>query len=106
MERTLEEIQKAVDNWILQNGGYWSPLGMLAAVMEEVGELSREIMHHSSIKNKKIDEKETSLEMELGDLLYASICIANSYNISLDKAIAKSMKKYQKRDKNRFTNKK
>ena len=106
MKRTLEEIQRAVDEWIQQNNGYWSPLGMLAAVMEEVGELSREIMHITSTKTKKSDEPGNSLEIELGDLLYALICIANSYNISLDEAIVKSMEKYQKRDKNRFANKK
>ena len=106
MARTLEEIQTAVNDWIQQNGGYWSPLGMLAAVMEELGELSREIMHLTSTKKKKSDETMNSMDAELGDLLYAIICIANSYNISLDDAIAQSMKKYQKRDKNRFDMKK
>jgi NTP pyrophosphatase (non-canonical NTP hydrolase) len=102
MERTLEEIQFAVNKWIQENSGYWTPLGMLAAVMEELGELSREILHLTSIKSKKASEPLKSLEMEMGDLLYAIICIANSYDISLDRAIANSMEKYQKRDLDRF----
>ena len=106
MNRTLDEIQQVVDNWIQQNSGYWSPLGMLVAVMEELGELSREMLHLTSTKPKKITETPTSLESELGDLLYAIICIANSYGISLDTAIEKSMEKYQHRDVNRFTKKK
>jgi len=103
MERSLDEIQRSVDEWIQKNGGYWSPLGMLAAVTEELGELSREILHLTSIKPKKSAEPIKSLESELGDLLYTIICIANSYKISLDNAIALSMKKYESRDKNRFS---
>ncbi|TFG21405.1 MAG: nucleotide pyrophosphohydrolase [Promethearchaeota archaeon] len=106
MGRSLDEIQRSVDEWIQKNSGYWSPLGMLAAVMEELGELSRELMHLTSTKIKKTDEPTKSLESELGDLFYAVICIANSYNISLDKAISLSMEKYQTRDVNRFTKKK
>ena len=102
MERTLDEIQQTVNDWIQENSGYWSPLGMLAAVTEELGELSREILHLTSIKPKKTGEPEKAIESELGDLLYAIICIANSYNISLDQAIAISMEKYQLRDSKRF----
>jgi NTP pyrophosphatase (non-canonical NTP hydrolase) len=102
MERTLKEIQQLVDDWIQENGGYWSPLGMLAAATEELGEVSREILHLTSIKTKKTSEPHKSLESELGDLLYAIICIANSYDISLSEAIVKSMGKYQERDSNRF----
>ena len=106
MKRSLDAIQKSVDEWIQQNSGYWSPLGMLAAVMEELGEVSREMLHITSTKVKKASEPFKSLETELGDLFYAIICIANSYNISLDTAIQKSMNKYQSRDKERFTKEK
>jgi len=102
MVHTIDEIQKTVDVWIEQNGGYWSPLGMLAAIMEELGELSREISHQSRIKPKKPEEIPKSLEMELGDLLYSIVCIANYYQISLTEAIMKSIEKYQMRDFNRF----
>jgi len=41
---TLKSIQKAVDDWISQfEEGYWPPLSMLAAVVEETGELAREL---------------------------------------------------------------
>ena len=102
MDHSLEEIQNTVDAWIQQNGGYWSPLGMLAAVMEELGELSREISHLSQIKPKKMNEQHLSLELELGDIFYSIICIANYYQISLAEAIRKSIEKYQMRDLNRF----
>jgi NTP pyrophosphatase (non-canonical NTP hydrolase) len=106
MERNLDDIQKSVDDWIKQNSGYWPPLGMLAAVMEEVGEVSREILHLTSTKIKKSSEPKNSLETELGDLFYAIVCIANSYNISLDSALKKSMDKFQTRDNERFSKEK
>lgn len=106
MERSLAEIQQSVDDWVIKNGGYWPPLGMLAAITEEVGEISREILDFASIKPKKSGEVTKSLASELGDLFFALICMANSYNISLDSAIALSIKKYKTRDANRFTQKK
>ena len=39
----LKEIQKIVDDWISQfEEGYWPPLSLLAAVVEEVGELGNQ----------------------------------------------------------------
>ncbi|MEM1767373.1 MAG: hypothetical protein QXD86_05460, partial [Candidatus Bathyarchaeia archaeon] len=41
---TIKQAQKIVDEWINQfEEGYWPPLSMLASLMEEVGELAREI---------------------------------------------------------------
>ena len=104
MKRTLDKIQQSVDEWVQQNGGYWSPLGMLAAILEELGEISRELLHSTSIKPKKENDPPQSLETELGDLFFAVICMANAYGISLDTAIANSIKKYVKRDAHRFKN--
>ncbi len=42
----LKEAQKQVDGWISQyKEGYWSPFEILARLIEEVGELGREINH-------------------------------------------------------------
>jgi NTP pyrophosphatase (non-canonical NTP hydrolase) len=92
MRVSLPEIQAQVDKWVRENGGYWSPLAMLAAIMEELGEISREISHQSNVKpKKKTDTAESSLEMELGDLLFSIICMANYHHISLAEAIKKSI---------------
>jgi len=41
---SLSEIQKTIDKWISQfEEGYWPPLSMFASVVEEVGQLGREI---------------------------------------------------------------
>lgn len=101
----LETAQKTVDDWISQfEDGYWPPLSQLAALIEETGELAREINHIESKKFKKTSGD--NLETEIGDVLFALICIANSYNLSLADAFKSTISKYEKRDKNRWKRKK
>lgn len=54
MEKSLDEIQREVDQYISQfKEGYFSPLAMLARMSEEVGELAREVNHSFGEKPKK-----------------------------------------------------
>lgn len=98
---SLLKIQKNVDNWISKHGGYWPPLSMLGSIMEEVGELSREINHAEGYKPKKKDEP-LKIGEELADLLFSIICIANYYDINLEAKIKKVLHKYTQRDAERF----
>ena len=104
----INEIAKEVDEWINQfEEGYWPPLSMLASVMEEVGELARQINSLENFKKKKNDFDEIErISEELADLLFSIICISNYYKIDLEKAFHKIIKKYDSRDKNRWTKKK
>jgi len=100
------EIQKIVDKWISQfEEGYWPPLSMFAALVEEVGELGREINHLERYK-KKIAKKRTNLGLELADIIFGVACIANYYKIDLEKAFHKVIEKYTSRDFHRWTLKK
>ena len=103
-EDSLKEIQKKTHNWIIKHGGYWSPLSMLAAIVEEIGELARELNHLEGEKPKK--EKSNSskdrLGEELGDLLFSITCIANYYEIDLNSHFKKIIEKFTTRDANRF----
>jgi NTP pyrophosphatase (non-canonical NTP hydrolase) len=102
----LKEIQKIVDDWISQfEEGYWPPLSLLAAVVEEVGELAREINDREGYKKKRTSD-DAYLGMELADLLFSIVCIANYYHINLDEAFKAIMDKYTKRDTQRWTLKK
>lgn len=92
-----------VDAWIQQfEEGYWSPLSNLARLVEEVGELAREINHRFGQKKKRADEPEKAIEEELGDLLWAIICIANSLGVDLDAALKHTLEKVSERDAERF----
>ena len=100
----LSEIQTAVDTLVNQMGGYWPPLAMVAAITEELGEVAREVNSLEKIKPKKLSEKPGEITGELGDLLYALICLANHYHVDLTHAIYQVMEKYKARDRTRFQN--
>ncbi|MFC5448117.1 nucleotide pyrophosphohydrolase [Paenibacillus aestuarii] len=103
-ERTLKDMQQEVDRYISQfKEGYFSPLAMLARMSEEVGELAREVNHAYGEKPKKKTEADNSIELELGDILFITICFANSLGIDLTEAHDKVMHKFNTRDADRWT---
>ena len=79
---------------------------MLASVVEEVGELAREINSLEKIKKKKASETNTEIGLELADLLFSLVCLANYYEIDLNDSFLKVMEKFSIRDKDRWTKKK
>jgi NTP pyrophosphatase (non-canonical NTP hydrolase) len=103
---SFHEAQAAVDQWVSQfEEGYFPPLANVARLVEEVGELAREVNHQFSPKQKKADEPPGSIAMELADILFVVICIANSQHIDLDAAFAQMMAKVTSRDAARWTRK-
>jgi len=103
---SFREAQAAVDRWIGQyEEGYFPPLTNLARLTEETGELAREINHRFGEKTKKPGEPEGSMAMELADILFVVICLANSQKIDLDDAFAAMMAKVTSRDADRWTRK-
>jgi NTP pyrophosphatase (non-canonical NTP hydrolase) len=103
---SFRDAQGAVDRWIGQyEEGYFAPLTNLARLTEEVGEVAREINHHFGQKTKKKGEAEGSLAMELADVLFVVICIANAQHIDLDQAFEAMMAKVTSRDADRWTRK-
>lgn len=101
---TLAEAQQAVDDWITQfEEGYWPPLSNLARLVEEVGELARELNHRQGHKRKRPDEAEADLALELADILFVLIAIANEQKIDLDAAFRGVLEKYAVRDGERWT---
>jgi len=105
-ERTMEEMQRAVDAYISQfKEGYFPPMELVARLTEELGEVAREVQHVHGMKKKKSTEDESSMEEELGDLLFVLICLANVEDVNLNQALARVMNKFETRDANRWTKK-
>jgi len=103
---SFRDAQQTVDRWIGQyKEGYFRPLTNLARLTEEVGELAREINHRFGEKPKKAGEAEGSLALELADIVFVVICLANSQGIDLDEAFAAMMEKVRTRDDRRWTRK-
>ncbi|HZS89185.1 MAG TPA: nucleotide pyrophosphohydrolase [Chloroflexota bacterium] len=103
---TLREAQRRVDAWISQHqAGYWPPLANLARLIEESGELARLLNHLEGRKPKKAGEPEQDLGLELADIVFTVICLANSYQIDLDDAFRRVLRKIETRDAQRYPRK-
>lgn len=100
---TIAEAQAAVDAWIGQfEEGYWPPLSNLARLTEEVGELARELNHRYGHKTKKPGEPDQDIGLELADIMFVLIAIANEQKIDLSASFDTVMEKYRVRDSDRF----
>jgi NTP pyrophosphatase (non-canonical NTP hydrolase) len=103
---SLQDAQQRVDRWVAQfEEGYFHPLTNLARLTEEVGELARELNHRFGQKTKKPGEPEGDLAMELADILFVLICIANREGIDLQQAFDRMLEKVERRDATRWTRK-
>jgi NTP pyrophosphatase (non-canonical NTP hydrolase) len=103
---TLSDSQRRVDAWISQfEEGYFHPLTNLARLSEEVGELAREVNHRFGQKTKKPEEDPGDMGMEMADILFVLICMANREGIDLQQAFDSMMAKVENRDAERWTRK-
>ena len=104
MAKTVHEWQGIVDEWTQEvGGGYWPPMVNLARVTEEVGELARLVNHLYGPKRKKPTEADQELGIEICDIIFALICMANSLDIDLDESFERMMHKFWTRDRHRYS---
>jgi NTP pyrophosphatase (non-canonical NTP hydrolase) len=103
---SFTDAQRRVDAWISQfEEGYFHPLTNMARLAEEVGELSREVNHRYGQKTKKRGEAEGDMGMEMADIMFVLICMANREGIDLQQAFDRMMDKVERRDADRWTRK-
>lgn len=99
----LRDAQRRVDEYIGQfKEGYFPPLVNLARLTEEVGELARELNHRFGPKTKKPEEPEGNVALELADILFVIVVLANQLDIDLQEAMEQTMDKYRIRDADRW----
>lgn len=100
---TLREAQALVDTWMADRGwGYWQPLSQLARLTEEIGELARVVNHLYGEKPKKSTESVQDLGLEMADVVYTLICLANSQGIDMQSSLEQVLEKYRYRDADRY----
>jgi NTP pyrophosphatase (non-canonical NTP hydrolase) len=103
---SLKVAQQRVDAWISQyEEGYFHPLTNICRLTEEVGELAREVNHRFGQKTKKPDEAEGDMAMEMADIIFVLVCMANREGIDLQQAFDRMMDKVERRDADRWTKK-
>ena len=96
---TLEQAQKAVDDWINEFGvRYFNELTNMAQLTEEVGEVARIMSRRYGEQSEKESDKGKDLGDELADVLFVIICLANQTGVDLQAALQKNLDKKTKRD--------
>ena len=92
----MKNIQKKV-KLFCENNKLNSPVEhRVLDTMSELGEVAKEILKMSDYGDRPIQYND-NLKMELGDLLYSIITIANVFDIDLDEALNEVLKKYEQR---------
>lgn len=100
---SLRAYQNAVDLAIHRQGpGYWPPFIIFARLIEEMGEIGRELNHLHGPKKRKEGEPPGSLGDEIADAIFTLICLANSEKIDLDASLERAIRKCDERDRDRF----
>ncbi|MHA2033043.1 MAG: MazG nucleotide pyrophosphohydrolase domain-containing protein [Candidatus Kariarchaeaceae archaeon] len=98
----LNELAIKVNDFIQTQGGYWEPAWMLAALTEELGELSRSLQVFHSVRDKSTSQRSevtlSNVEEECGDIIFALLCLTNSFNINLEKTLLNSLEKFKLRN--------
>lgn len=103
-EKSVRQMQSEVDEYIGQfREGYFPPMTLVVRMAEEVGELAREVNHAYGEKRKKPEEPDGDIALELGDILFVAVCLANSLGIDLQDAHDAVLEKFRTRDRDRFT---
>lgn len=99
---SLKDCQTQVDEWIRSVGvRYFSELTNTAILAEEVGELARLMARTYGDQSFKAGEEDADLGMEMADVLFVLICLANQTGVDLQEAFARSMDKKTRRDRQR-----
>ena len=102
---TIENAQKAVDNWIQEHGvRYFNELTNMAQLTEEVGEVARIIARRYGEQSEKESDNDKDLGEELADVVFVVLCLANQAGIDLQEAFDKKMTLKTKRDHDRHHN--
>jgi NTP pyrophosphatase (non-canonical NTP hydrolase) len=105
--RTLAGCQQEVDEWINTIGvRYYAELTNTAILMEEVGEVARLMARLYGEQSFK-PGKEAGLEdlgMEMADVFFVLICLANQTGVDLEEAFGRAMEKKTRRDRERHAN--
>lgn len=96
----MKDIQEKVNNIIKKYDLESSTEIRFIDLVSELGELGKEILKGNDY-GKKIFYNTENLESEFGDVFFSLICIANSLNMDLEKALDSVLKKYEER----FSNK-
>ncbi len=92
----MKELQERINKFCKKNNLSSSPEHRLLDTISELGEVAKEILKASNYGTKEFEYR-NEIKIEMGDLLFSLIVLANSLEIDLDEALGIVLKKYEKR---------
>ena len=92
----MNEVQKKVQLFCKKNNLSNSKEHRVLDIVSEIGELSKEILKASNYGKSSYVSNE-KIKLELGDVLFSLITLANSLDVNLEAALETVLKKYEKR---------
>jgi len=100
-KKTLDQYQKEVAELVKKFNFNWSTYVQYIHLVEEVGELGEALTvkqgDRKTGSGKKALADHGDIEEEIGDVLFSLIDLSNRYNLSLDKIMEDTFKRYQKK---------
>jgi len=92
----MKEIQEKIKKFCKENNLESPAEHRVLDAVSELGEVAKEILKMSDYGRQPLKYRE-ELKLELGDLTYSIITIANSFDIDLKEALNLVLEKYKKR---------
>ena len=92
-------MQNKVKEFNAQRNAHIEPMNVYARLLDinsEMGELAKEYLKHSNYGAGEF-VLEDEFKLELGDVLYSLLSLADELNIDAEECLDKAIAKYQKR---------
>ena len=93
---SLHELQEQIKDFCNQSRLESPPEYRLLDTVSELGEVAKEMLKMSDYGRKPL-QYHPKLQLELGDVLFSLITLANSFDIDLDEAVQLALAKYRQR---------
>ncbi len=92
----IKEVQEKVKNFSAENGLDSATEYKILDTMAELGEVAKEMLKMTNYGKQKAQFR-PEMAMELGDLFYSLITIANTLDVDLETSLENVVAKYEKR---------
>lgn len=92
----MKEIQNKIREFCIDNKMESTTEIRIFDLLSELGEVSKELLKNTDYGKKEF-QSTNNFEMELGDLFFSLIALANTCNIDLENALLLALEKYTKR---------
>lgn len=106
--KTIKDIQKITKEWVNQKGFKWTSYAEYCHLVEEIGELGEALtVQHGERQagsGSQGHADHSDMDEEIGDVLFSTIVMANRYNIDIEKCFNNTIKRYDKKIKEREKN--